>query len=296
MEILENKLALLNEYELSNSSPATMRRANGTGASMRTHVTEFNAKNSPKFNHQDRSNGYATPERQQTDTSYSSIAKSNTIKKYKFLGIDPDVINTSSDPDTSLPKTDLMSRSYHESFVSKKSPDDDTESMMSTSLINFDVAAAKNHNQNDLANFSSNDYAKSKSTSLLSRRRNKDSDLDIEKDDGIEKLNGLVLELNEIVRENEKTKQRQSNANKARFIMPLEDTPTNKESKFILPLEEIDIALKRQRFSMKKCELKRLQSEQSRLMDAINNVKTKLLDIQQQKDEIIREVSSSSEF
>ncbi|XP_065199749.1 pleckstrin homology-like domain family B member 1 isoform X2 [Planococcus citri] len=301
LELLENKLALLNEYELSNSSPATIRRANTTGHVMRNHVTEFNAKNSPKFYHQDRSmngNGYATSPDRFNDTnssynsSYSSIAKNNTLKKYKFLGIDPDAINNASANQDSLPKTDIMSRSYHESFTSatKTTNEDKETNIMSTSLINFDVAN-NHHNQNELANFSSNDYAKSKSATLLSHH-NKSSDDKVDKDDGIEKLNGLVLELNEIVRENEKTKERAaSNASKAKFILPLDETLlSSKESKFILPLEEIDIALKRQRFSMKKCELKRLQSEQSRLMDAINNVKTKLLDIQQQKDEIIREL------
>lgn len=270
---MENKLAILNEYETTNSSPG-VRRA----ALMKSHMTEFNAKNYPKQYADKSTNGYANTEKCNDNYStYSSIADSNTLKKYKFLGIDPGNVTPIYD---SLPSKDVMSKSYHESFLNKT--EEKETNIMSTSLINFDTNG--HHNQNgpkQFANFSSNDYAKSKSTTLLSNKKN---------DDGIEKLNGLVLELNEIVRESEKAKERNSNGKTNKFILPLDETPFRKESKFILPLEEIDIALRRQRFSMKKCELKRLQSEQSRLMDAINNVKTKLLDIQQQKDEIIREV------
>lgn len=237
--------------------------------------------------------------------SYSSLTsttalESNTLKKYKFLGIDPENVLKTSDHNSLPVKTDLMSRSYHESFLTRKNNDNEdiveTQQMMSTSLITFDSRKS---------NFSSNDYAKSKSQSSLKNGGSRPVQMSNEKnnnksirEDGIEKLNGLVLELNEIVKQNNKCKNEcneETNFKKPRnkFILPLEEISqkTGNDSKFILPLEEIDNALRRQRFSMKKCELKRLQSEQSRLMDAINNVKTKLLDIQQQKDEIIREVS-----
>lgn len=294
LEILENKLAILNDYE---SSPNLKRAALGssTQSTLKNQVVESNAKmmyqkyKAPE-NKTSTNNSYANSEKSTTSdstyaTSYSSIAESNTLKKYKFLGIDPDAVNATPTPYA----TSVMSRSYHEPLLSKTN--DDVENVMSTSLINFSSTNGyyRNADQNgskEFGNFSSNDYAKSKSTTLLN------ADKKQSQDDGIEKLNGLVLELNEIVKENEKAKERAATNAKTnhKFILPLEEKPFKQESKFILPLEEIDIALRRQRFSMKKCELKRLQSEQSRLMDAINNVKTKLLDIQQQKDEIIREV------
>lgn len=285
LEILENKIAIMNDYEILNSSPA-LRPIKKTleenyGHSDLKYSSKANGVQDvyETFKSKSYKNGCVT---ENNSNKNSPIVDSKTLRKYEFLGIDPAMISK-----TTSNKMDIMSFSYHESL--KKNDELESPSCMSTSLINF----SKENSSLLTSNFSSNDYAKSKSQSFSKINDN------MYKNDGIEKLNGLVSELNEFVKDSDfghlSSKEKLcdlKNDNSRKFILPLEETPyREKESKFILPLEEIDCVLRRQRFSMKKCELKKLQNEQSRLMDAINNVKTKLLDIQQQKDEIIREVN-----
>ncbi len=287
LEVLENKIAILNEYQSSNSSPQTLRTNKPQTTVVSRKDARLNGSAHPYelFNGKPETNGISRgPTPNAPVTRAPSALDNKTLRKYEFLGIDPTAV-----PKNGVPKVDPMTRSYHESLMRRNDQPESLPNIMSTSLIQFDDEKSKIY---QFSNFSSDDYANSKNNSLSRINAH------FGKNDGIEKLNGLVSELNEFVKENgfdrSKNDRNLNNENgpAQKFILPLDEVPCKeKESKFILPLEEIDSVLRRQRFSLKKCELKKLQSEQSRLMDAINNVKTKLLDIQQQKDEIIREVS-----
>lgn len=292
-------MAILNDYESANSSPSTRGANNGchsnsTITRQRSKSGDHSRQNSVEKTDGLPSpvvNGFAKdPPTPDHTSSCSSTLDSKILRKYEFLGIDPASVSKTS--------VDAMSHSYHESLSAKNSDDrEQSVNIMSTSLINFDTNGVDRSKYQFSSNFSSNEYSMSKSQTLSQCGDQNSSS----RSDGIEKLSGLVSELNEIIKDassasgSPKTENAMKSFKKGKFILPLEEVPRNdKESKFILPLEEIDSVLRRQRFSMKKCELKKLQSEQSRLLDAINKVKTKLLDIQQQKDEIIREVGSAA--
>lgn len=314
-------MAILNEYESSTLSRSSSKIAapnqqhsgsyqqpNFVATSTATTTTPYHSKSkSDDSNSNSCDGGNQWPREKGASTTPTSLPSmdSRMLKKYEFLGINPPTVSRTSDAPTSLSsKMDAMSRSYHESMLQEH---DDRNGvcpphLMSTSLINFDSGHSSTSTGLENSNFSSDDYAKSKSQSFskihdLKQGREVDG---FNRSDGIDKLNGLVSELNEIVKSGfgssggDTRKKSELVKSSSKFILPLEETPSRngsqQESKFILPLEEINIVLRRQQFGMKKGELKKLQSEQSSLLDAINNVKTKLLDIQQQKDEIIREV------
>lgn len=322
-------MAVLNEYEsstLSRSSgriPTPNQHPSGSyhqpnlvaataTTTTTTTATPYHSKSKSEDSYSSSCNGGNQWPRENgpttTPTSLPSM-DSKILKKYEFLGINPPIstMSRTSDTSTSLSsKVDAMSLSYHESVHGQDDRNDvTTPHLMSTSLINFDSGHSSVSTHLENSNFSSNDYAKSKSQSFskihnLEEGRKTDT---CNQNDGIEKLNGLVSELNKIVKSGfggssgagDRREKSELVKSPSKFILPLEEAPnrngSRQESKFILPLEEINIVLRRQQFGMKKGELKNLQSEQSRLLEAINNVKTKLLDIQQQKDEIIREVS-----
>lgn len=300
-------MAILNEYESSTLSRSSSRIPvlnqphsgsyhqpnSGTAAT----ITPYHSKSKSEDAHSrstcsDGGNQWPK-ENGATSTPSSLTLDSKMLKKYEFLGVCPPAATSLPDPASGQSaKPDPMSRSYHESLVRQHDRNGSIDSsLMATSLINFDSSSSAPEN----SNFSSDDYAKSKSRSFSNIDEPQAPQVDESRNDGIEKLNGLVSELNEIVKSgfgNEVATTKRARSNK--FILPLDETPrghTSQESKFILPLAEINIVLRRQQFRVKKGELKKLQNEQSRLLDAINNVKSKLLDIQQQKDEIIREVS-----
>lgn len=324
-------MAILNEYESSTLSRSSGRIAaanqNHSGSyhqpnsvaatTTTTMTTPYHFKSKSEDANSSSCVGNQWSKESGGTSTPSSLPSMDTkmLKKYEFLGLNPPastVSRTSDAPSSLSSKMDVMSRSYHESMVQVH---DDRNAataphLMSTSLINFDSSNSSTSTRLENSNFSSDDYAKSKSQSFsqihdLKQSREADS---FSRNDGIEKLNGLVCELNEIVksgfggsgRGGDGSKKLDSVKSPSKFILPLDVAPrsngSQQESKFILPLEEINIVLRRQQFGMKKGELKKLQGEQSRLLDAINNVKTKLLDIQQQKDEIIREVHNTFFF
>nr|XP_018908632.1 PREDICTED: myosin-J heavy chain [Bemisia tabaci] len=261
LEQLETRIASLSEL------------GSNAASSPKPHYTTYNG-----LNHytRDGSNNLSTFKMQ--------LDKQSTIPNSTVNSFSPSLHKKLQNGNIKKSNIDIMSRSYTEQSVRNdlngvnslsRSFSNERLTSVPHNLTNGDV------NRNDLVSALQADVKKLKDKTIYQNVPNQKRCVQDGFEEEKRKIDNLVYELNKLV--NQPSKTPSFSPSKPEMSVPKE------KSKFILPLDEIDSAITAQRRSLD-FDKDTLRNERQSMLKDLVGFKSKVLEIRQQEDEILREM------